>query len=249
MRMFGKVLASFGFGSAKVDTRLEKATYRQGELVRGDIFVQGGKAEQKIDSIYIYLVLQNYIDDQQEEYILDEILLSDSFTIDVQETKVIPFQFHLPYDTPVTTGGCSIYFKTGLDVKMAVDPDDHDGIEVLPCFLIDKIIKTVEQIGFQLHSVEFDNEMFHERHPFVQKYKFIPIDEYAAVVDNIKLIFYPSSDKVDVVIHVYNKANDLRSSVEEMLEMGAHVARFTIYDGEPNLLQQLKDQIDQCIST
>lgn len=247
--MFGKILASFGLGSAKVDTRLEKATYRQGELVRGDIFVQGGKTEQKIDSIYIYLVLENFKDEQQKNYILDEILLTDTFSIGAQETKVIPFQFQLPYDTPVTSGGCSIYFKTGLDVKAAIDPSDRDGIEILPCNLIDTIIHTVEEIGFQLEGIEFDYEMYHARHPFVQKYKFIPVGQYRELVDHMKFVFYPSLDKVDVIIQVYNKVRDLKSSIEEMLKMGAHMARLTIVDGESDLLQRIKSEIDQCVST
>src|SRR5690606_23495913 len=125
---------------------------------------------------------------REEKHILDEILLSDSFSIGIQETKVIPFQFQLPFDTPVTSGGCSLYFKTGLDVRMAVDPDDHDGIEVLPCLLVDKIIKIVEQIGFRLQRIELDDEMYHARHPFVQKYTFVPVDEYMDVVETIKLI-------------------------------------------------------------
>lgn len=247
--MFGKVLASFGFGSAKVDTRLERATYRQGELVRGEIFVQGGETEQTINSIYIYLILENYKDEQRNHYILDEILLTDAFSIAEHETKVIPFQFQLPYDAPVTSGGCSIYLKTGLDVKMAIDPKDRDGIEVLPCQLIDTIINTVEEIGFQLQGIEFDYEMYHARHPFVQKFKFHPIGGYRELVDNIKLVFYPTADKIDVIMHIYKKARDLKSSIEEMMEMGAHVSRVTVVDGEPDLLQQFKSEIDRCLST
>lgn len=246
--MIGKVLASFGLGSAKVDTRLQKATYRQGEIVRGDIFIQGGKTEQTIDSIYMYLTLQNYLDEQQDEYILDEILLTDPFTIGAHDTKVIPFQFQLPLDTPVTTGGSAIYLKTGLDVKMAVDPDDHDGFEVLPSLLVDRILKVTEQIGFQLHSVEFDHEMFHARHPFVQKFKLTPQGEYVEIIDDIKFIFYPSPHEMDVIIQVDNKARDLKSSVEEILQMDERVVRFTIANEETNLLPLIESQIQKCIS-
>jgi sporulation-control protein len=56
--MFGKVMASIGVGAAKVDTRLEKATYRQGEMIRGEVFVQGGQTPQFIDEIYLFLVVQ-----------------------------------------------------------------------------------------------------------------------------------------------------------------------------------------------
>ncbi len=246
--MFGRVLASFGLGSAKVDTRLKKAVYRQGEMVQGDIFIQGGKTEQTIDSIYMYLILQNHSEPQLGKYILDKIHLTDPFTIGAHETKVIPFQFQLPFDTPVTAGGSVIYLKTGLDIKTAIDPDDRDGFEVLPSLLVDKILKVTEEIGFQLHNIEFDYEMFHARHPFVQKFKLMPLGEYVPLIDDIKFIFYPSPDEVDIIIQVNNRARDLKSSVEETLQMDERVVRFTVTHEETNLFQLITDHIQNCIS-
>lgn len=246
--MFEKVLASFGVGSAQIDARLEKSTYRQGETILGDIFVQGGKTEQDIDSIYMYLILQNLLDKHQDDYVIDKFLLSDSFSIGLGETKVIPFQFQLPYDIPVTSGGSAIYLKTALDVKMAIDPSDRDGIEVLPSLLIDQILQAVEQIGFQLNNIEFDYEMFHARHPFVQKYRFIPRRKYAEMIDEMNLVFYPSPHEVDMIVQVNNRARDLKSSVEEVLQMDERIVRFTISDQDSDLLSLIENQIQQCIS-
>lgn len=246
--MIGRILASFGIGSAKVDTRLEKATYRSGEWVRGSIFVQGGKAEQTVDSIYLYLMLQNYSDNQQDDYLLDEFLITETFTVREQETKVIPFQFQLPYDTPVTSGGSAIYLKTGLDVKMAVDPDDRDGFEVLPSLLVDKVLQAVEDIGFRLKSVEFDHEMFHARHPFVQKYRFAPQGEYAGVMDEMRLTFYPSANEVDAIVQIDNKARDLKSSVEEVLKIDDRVLRITISNEDQNIQEFIEQQIQSVLA-
>lgn len=52
-RFFNNVLASIGVGSATVDTRLEKTTYRAGEIMRGEIIVRGGQVEQQVDTIYL----------------------------------------------------------------------------------------------------------------------------------------------------------------------------------------------------
>lgn len=246
--MFRKVWASLGIGSTQVDTRLEKSSYRQGELVCGDIFVRGGKSEQKIDSIYMYLILQNYLDDQQDEYVLDEFLLTDSFVIGEQETKMVPFKFQLPYDTPVTTGGSPIYLKTGLDVKMAVDPDDHDGFEVLPDLQVDKILQAVETIGFQLSGIEFDYETYHNRHPFVQKYKFLPQGEYEGIIDEIKMFFNPFPNEVDVTIQVNSKAVDLKSSMEKALRLDERFVRFTIPHNQTDRSNLIESHIQKCIS-
>lgn len=245
--MFDKMLASLGIGSAKVDTRLAKSTYRQGEMIKGDIYVQGGKSTQKIDSIYMYLILQNYIDEQSDEYVLDEFLLTDTFHIQANESKVIPFEFQLPYDTPVTTGGAPIYLKTGLDIDMAVDPDDLDGFEVLPHPIVDRILQSIEMIGFQLSSVEFDHETFHERHPFVQKYRLIPQWEYQNVLDEVKMVFYPSVHEVDVILQVNSKPVGLKSQVKEALNIDEKFVRFTISETEEDCRAVIEKHLRDCM--
>lgn len=53
MSLFNKALASIGIGAATVDTKLEKATYRAGKVMHGEIMVRGGHVEQQIDAIYV----------------------------------------------------------------------------------------------------------------------------------------------------------------------------------------------------
>lgn len=166
--MIGRMLASLGIGSAKVDTILSKSTYYQGELVKGDILIEGGKTKQRIDSIYLYLAAQSLLDEQQGERLLDQFLLTESFVIEANERKRIPFQFTLPVDTPVSAGGVTVYLKTGLDVKRAVDPDDLDGIEVTPHPAVDAIIRAFRRLHFHLSEINFDREDY----SFKQKYYF-----------------------------------------------------------------------------
>jgi len=53
MSFFNKAFASIGIGSATVDTILEKSTYQAGEVMRGEIVVQGGNVEQQVDTIFL----------------------------------------------------------------------------------------------------------------------------------------------------------------------------------------------------
>ncbi|MBA4495428.1 sporulation protein [Paenactinomyces guangxiensis] len=232
MSVFEKALASLGIGSAKVDTRLEKATYRQGETIRGEVFIQGGQADQFIDEIYLFLVVQYHHEGTQDEYVVSEFRLTDAFDITPRETKVIPFQFQLPYDTPITTGGSPVYLKTGLDIKMAVDPADTDGIEVLPHPLVDTVLHTVEEIGFQLYGVEYEFGKFYSRHPFVQEYKFKPVGRFAEWIDELEVVFFPRANEVDGILSIDLKAVDLMSSMEEALELDERMVRFTVSSKE-----------------
>lgn len=249
MSFFAKALASFGVGAAKVDTRLEKSTYRQGEMIRGEIHVQGGQTGQMIDEIYLYLVIQYDFNGSQQEYVVNEFRISDAFEIGPRESQVIPFEFQLPYDCPVSTGASPIYLKTGLDIKMALDPSDTDGIEVLPYPLIDEILHGIENIGFRLTSIEFNFENFYSRHPFVQEYLLVPTNSvYQTTYDEIKMVFYPHTDEVDVIMSIDLKAIDLMSSMEEAMDLDKRLVRFTITKQDVNrriLIDKLKYHIDK----
>ncbi|SFI57796.1 sporulation protein [Thermoflavimicrobium dichotomicum] len=242
--MFEKALASLGIGAAKVDTRLEKSTYRQGEQVLGEIHIQGGNTDQEIDEIYLYLVVQYHHEGTQAEYVIDEFRLSDRFVIGAHETQIIPFQFQLPYDTPVSTGGSPIYLKTGLDIKKAIDPTDLDGVEILPHPLIDQILLATEAIGFRLYQVDFDFEQFHSRNPFVQVFKLKPLGQYERLMDQLAFVFQPHEKEVSVLMQVDRKPVDLMSSMEEALDLDERLVQFDIAEEEVKNFHRLQAKLE-----
>jgi sporulation-control protein len=232
MNIFKNPLTSFGIGAAKVDARLEKSTFRQGEQVVGQVYVQGGGAEQRIDEVYIYLVMQYEYEGSQAEYLIEKFLITEAFSIKPKEERRLPFQFQLPYDVPVSTSGAPIYLKTGLDIKMARDPQDVDGVEILPHAYIDMILEAVEDIDFQLSNVKFDFEHHFSRHPFVQTYHYTPTGKMEDLLDSISFVFYADEREVEVVIQLDKKGDDLISSMEEAFQLDERLGRFTISQQE-----------------
>lgn len=232
MSIFGKTLASMGIGAAKVDTRLEKSSYRQGDLICGAIYVQGGQVEQKVDDIYLYLVVQYHHEGSQAEYVLDEFRITEPFVLSPSESKEIPFEFHLPYDVPVTTSGCPVYLKTGLDIKMAKDPGDVDGIEITPHPLVNQVIKLIEEVGFELKGVTADFEHYYTQQPFVQEYQLTPLMRFQDVVDRVTAVFTPHDQEVDIILKVDRKAVDLMTSMEEALDLDQRMTRFVVKESE-----------------
>ncbi|MFC4077714.1 sporulation protein [Salinithrix halophila] len=250
MSLFSKALASLGVGNAKVDTRLRQTQYRQGGLIEGEVYIQGGQVEQEIDEIYLYLVVLYHHDRAQHEYIMEEYRLSEVFTIGPRETKVIPFEIRLPYDTPVTTGGCPVYLKTGLDIKMAVDPDDTDGIEILPHTLVEKVLAVVEKVGFQLVDIDFEFENYFSRHPFIQEFEFKPTGDLRGVLDELEVMFYIGEKEVEVIMQLDRRATDLMTSLEEALELDNRTVRLTVREsdlagGTEALQKKISDLIQQ----
>ena len=156
--MFDKLLTSIGIGAAKVDTRLSKGSYTVGETIEGNVLIRGGNSEQDIDNIYLTL-MTNYeveVDDRKvrRSFALKKILLTESFTIGVNEEKIVPFHMEIPYNTPATMGRTQVWIQTGLDIKKAFDPQDKDFLEIKPHPLVTGFIEAATRLGFRLYQVD-----------------------------------------------------------------------------------------------
>jgi sporulation-control protein len=250
--IFRKSLASFGIGSAKVDTRLEKSTYMQGEIVRGKIYVSGGQAEQFIDEIYLHLFLQYEFEGNTKTYLLERILLSEPFSITPKEERQLPFEFQLPYDTPISTVGAPIYLQTGLDIRLAKDPQDMDGIEVLPHPYIDMVLEAIELNGLRLTEVAFDYEHHFSRHPFIQMYHCEPTEAIQFGLDKASFVFYAQQNEIEVIMHLDKRGDDLFSSMEEAFQLDVRLGRFVLpveelQHGKQYLAERIHAEIERTI--
>ncbi|PTM56418.1 sporulation protein [Desmospora activa] len=228
MSMFNKVLARFGVGNATVDTRLKQTRHRQGSLIEGEVHIQGGQVDQVVDEIYLFLVVLYHHENSQHEYVMEEFRLSEVITIGPAESKVIPFEIQLPQDTPLTTSGCPIYLKTGLDIAMAVNPDDTDGIEVIPHHNLEQVLKVIERIGFQLVSIEFEFEKYFSRHPFIQVFRFEPSGDLSSKLNMMDAVFYVGEEEMEIILLLDRRATDLLGSLEEALDLDKRSLRLQV---------------------
>lgn len=228
MSMFNKVLARFGVGNATVDTRLKQTRYRQGCLIEGEVHIQGGQVEQVVDEIYLFLVVMYHHENSQHEYVMEEFRLSEVITIGPAESKVIPFEIPLPQDTPLTTSSCPVYLKTGLDIAMAVNPDDTDGVEVIPHPNLELVLKVIERIGFQLTNIDFDFEKYFSRHPFIQVFQFEPIGDLRSRLNMMEIVFYVGEEEMEMILLLDRRATDLLGSLEEALDLDKRSFRLQV---------------------
>lgn len=252
MSFFNKVLASVGIGGAKVDTKLEKSEYVAGETMRGVVEIYGGNLEQQIDSIYL-TVYTTYIresDDRKYTDVASVITykVNEPLTIGVNETKVVPFSFALPVDTPITIGNTRVWVGTGLDIKNGADPKDKDFIGVRPTSLAAQILDEIERLGFRLRKAECEqaSRRYHNKFPFVQEFEFIPTSGlYRGKLDELEILFLSQTEQsADVLIQVDRKARGFGGFLSEALEMDESHIRLTITTRDlPNLQEKLKQVI------
>lgn len=217
MAVFNKVLASIGIGSAKVDTKLEKNQYMLGETVSGKIEIQGGAVQQEIAEIYLTLHT-NYkveIDDHtyQKTATISHYLINQSFTILPNEKRKIPFSFKLPYETPLTYGKSKVWIKTGMDIKNALDPKDEDYIDVIANPLIQNVLTTIQELGFQLREVECEETPFHfhASSSYLQEFEFVPVrGEYRGNFKEVEFVFFVKNEnELELVIEMDRKSKGL----------------------------------------
>jgi sporulation-control protein len=251
--MFKKLLSSIGIGAARVDAKLSKSRYAPGEMLEGIVDVHGGNVEQQIDEIYLAL-MSTYIrevDDKkyEEKIVLKKYKVMDSFTIYPNETKTISFQFILPYDIPVTKGKTKVWIQTGLDIKMAMDPQDRDYLQIQPHPLVAAFLKAVSSLGFRLREVQCEEapRYLRKRLPFVQEFEFKPTrGPFAGRLDELEAIFFVSEHQVEVILEIDRKARGLRGLLAESLNMDETLIRITYNANDiPSLPKLLANTINQ----
>ncbi|MCG3737433.1 sporulation control protein Spo0M [Vibrio cincinnatiensis] len=189
MSLLKKTLASFGIGSAKVDSVLHQEVLFPGQSVKVTIHVYGGSSEQWVDNIELKLCCRYIAEAPQERgqssghslrripqtYVLAQWSLPYAFTISTGETRDFDIELQVPWNTPVTIGDSQVWLDTGLAIALARDPSDKDILTVRPEPLMEGIFTALEHQGLRLRQVECEAAKGFEL-PFVQEFEFVPTD-------------------------------------------------------------------------
>lgn len=207
--MFEFSLASFGIGSARVDTRIQQERIQAGETLRGTVHVFGGNTSQTIDSIYLYILTPYSKGNRIENYVFKEYRLNNSFVIEPNQKKEIPFQLRVPIDLPMSCGKYPITLKTGLDIQMAIDPTDQDRFEVLPTPVVCQVLKYIGDAGFVLHAVVNQYARGDRPHPFIQTFQFRPGSWYRGYIDTLNVFFEVQPDDLFVDMEIIRDQSTL----------------------------------------
>jgi sporulation-control protein len=173
--MLRKWLASIQIGGTKVDTVLEKGKVRQGEMVKGEIRITGGKIPQEIIGATLTLVCEYRYDHKKLlKHPWKQLKIGEIGTILPGEEKVIPFRLEIPQTMPCTfqnhhREGFRSFLKTDLDNDHAIYPIDTDEITILPHPDLQLVIDHLKKWGIAMTKMSG---------PMVQFGRFEPIFPY-----------------------------------------------------------------------
>lgn len=164
--MFKKLLASIGVGSASVDTQIHQPELHPGQLMQGQVVVQGGQSEQAIEKIELVLMTQAEQErgdsERQVAWPLCRLPVSGGFVIGAGETRIFPFQMTLPLETPVnalrTHSGRTplVWVHTDLAIAAGVDNDDRDSLLVLPPAPLQTLLDAFARLDWYVYGSDVE---------------------------------------------------------------------------------------------
>lgn len=253
MSTFKKLLASVGVGAAKVDTQLTGSAVTPGGTLTGEVHVMGGDIAQEIEQIYLYVAIKYKREKDDTTYYEECKLLkhqvAPQLTIQARDRKTIPFSLQVPDQTPLTLGQQEVYIRTGLDIAMAINPKDWDGIAVHPHPMMQEVLNALEFLGFRLHKATCEYDPRRGRHyPFVQELEFKPTGQYRQKFDELEVVFYLEGDRLEVMLEIDRRARGLVSFMEEAFDVDERYERFYVSRSDLNQpVQHLASRIEEIL--
>ncbi|MVO86786.1 sporulation protein [Streptomyces sp. p1417] len=214
---FKKLLASLGAGGASVETVLTEANVVPGGVVQGEVRIQGGSVDQRIEALSVGLQARVEVEghDQETKQDIEFIKqrLGGAFELKAGAVHAVPFGLDIPWETPVThfagrqLHGMNIGVTTELEIARAVDSGDLDPVNVHPLPAQQAILDAFGQLGFRFKSADMERGHIRgtrQKLPFYQEIEFFPPEQYRGL-NQVELSFVADDREMDVVLEMDKK--------------------------------------------
>ncbi len=210
--VFKKMLSAFGVGGPSVDTVVENPHCKPGEILRGRIQVTGGSNPAEIEYVALGLVTKVEVESGDHEYDstveFHRLQAAGAFTLAPGEERSIPFEFPVPWETPITAiygqqlRGMTMGLRTELSVAKAIDKSDLDPISVSPLPAQERILGALQQLGFGFKNADLERGYLRgvrQQLPFYQEIEFYP-PQSARGINEIEVTFVAGAQGMDVIL-------------------------------------------------
>lgn len=214
--MFKKILASVGIGAAKVDTVLETEHLHPGQKFQAQVVIQGGDVVQQVSGLELALMTRVKVEGDDGEYFTNHVIeqwhISEQFEIAPGEQKIIPFEARLHSETPITEINAGynhsyVWIETGLDIDLAIDPNDKDSLHIYPNEAVKACMMAMEKLGFSLVKADVEKgylraSNFQSVSGCYQELEYKPSQRSVFGLQEIELSFVPEAHKTHVLIEL-----------------------------------------------
>lgn len=242
MSLLRKILSSVGFGAAKVETVVTGSVVHPGQELSGVVLIHGGEVEQPVGAMHLELCT-NYIYEHETRrreriYVLTETGIYQPFVLGRKEEREFPFSLPIPLDCPISRQLSKVWLATRLDISMAIDPKDHEPIEVAPLPDMAMTVEALELLGMRCTKVGCESvESLNRDRPFSQLFTFSPASgPFRGRFDELELVFHPDTRHLGVQLLLDRSTLTAIAAKEVSLTLAAAELREGSH-GLANLLQ------------
>ncbi|NJP45558.1 sporulation protein [Actinacidiphila epipremni] len=220
---FKKLMASLGAGGASVETDLFTADVTPGGVVQGEVRIQGGSVEQRIQGLSVGLQARVEVErkdaegndveyHQNIEFHTQQI--GGEFELKAGAVHTVQFSLEVPWETPVTMfmgrhlTGMNVGVTTELAIARAVDKGDLDPVNIHPLPAQDALLDAFGRLGFRFHGADLEKGHVRgtrQRLPFYQEIEFKVPEQYKKGLKEVELTFVADGREMDVVMEMDKK--------------------------------------------
>jgi sporulation-control protein len=213
--VFKKLMQAMGVGGPQVETVLHTPNTTPGGTVTGEVTIIGGEHDSDIKGVYLALKTRVEIESGDSEYQTDleyaKMPIAGAFELDDKARHTIPFQFHIPWEAPLThfygqpLRGTTVGLATELEVARAVDATDLDPLAVHPLPAQERILNAFANLGFRFRNADCEKGRIwgvHQELPFYQEIEFFPAPKYSHGVKQLEVTFVSYPQSMEVVLEL-----------------------------------------------
>ncbi|GLY00446.1 hypothetical protein Acsp01_08250 [Actinoplanes sp. NBRC 101535] len=254
--MFKRMLGAFGVGGPSVDTVLANPQAHPGGPVAGQVNLTGGSHDVEIEHITLSLVTRMEVEGGDHEATaageFHRVTVSGPMRLAEGQHLSLPFQFPLPWETPITAvngqplRGMVMGVRTEVSIAKAVDKGDLDAIYINPLPVQQRILDAFTRLGFTFKGA--DLEYGHiagapQTLPFYQEIEYFAAPQYSHAIREAELTFVTTPHAVQVILE-FDKRGGLFT--------GGHdaIGRYTVEHGSADSVdwgQQVDGWVRQAI--
>lgn len=124
---FENIITSLGINGMKVFIRLDKKSYHIADEITGSIILKAGQSSQKVTHIELKIIEKYENDDETSEFTrleneLERFVINDKFSINMDETKKIDFNFK-PEQLNFKCNDSNVYLHTHVYIDLDIDEE------------------------------------------------------------------------------------------------------------------------------
>lgn len=213
MSIINKIMATVGIGNVSVDTVIENPSVTAGGEVKGNVIIKGGKAPQKIEEIYLYVMTKVEKETNKVKVVgkekIQKVAVPVGRTISSRETVNLPFSFILNKQTPFSTLKTPVWIHTGLDIKSVVDPRNNDSLKVSAGPYLQAVLNAFERLDLVIYRVTNVEDLFYSNMPFLQEIEFRPTGSYKYELNYVKLMYVLHEASIELIMEVNKSSEDM----------------------------------------